>query len=648
MCLSLGAPWSDHAVLQRGKPVPVWGQAAPGAAVSVSFAGHRVTGQADGQGRWQLILPELAASSAGQTLVVTATMAGQAEERFTLHDLLVGEVWLCSGQSNMAWSVAQSADACQEIAAADHPQIRLLKVPQRVASEPMAYLDDAVSWQPCSPQSIADFSAVGYYFGRHLQQQLGVPVGLIHCAWGGTAAEAWVHREGLLSHPATAGIVQQFEADLAQLPERQAAWRQAEDALIAQTRDTENLGFAQGWAGDREPALPRGTWQTMDLPQMWQAHGLDFSGVLWFRREVQVPAAWAGKSLQLSIGAADKSEVTYWGGEQVGSLTMADAPDAWCTNRVYTVPGHLVKAGRNVIAVRVHSDRHAGGLHGPAAMMFLACPERPQEAALPLTGPWRYAVETSFGKVMVPRAPLAPEDPNAPSRLYNGMWHPLIPLALRGVIWYQGESNATRATQYRDLFAVLIADLRRRWGDPALAFHFVQLANYQTRSDRPRDSDWARLREAQALALRLPHAGMAVAIDIGEANDIHPRNKQEVGRRLALGALHQTYGRQEVVPCGPLLRQATVLPEEAAILLAFDVAESGLEVRGERLLGFAIAGADRHFVWAEARIEGTGVRVSSAQVPQPVFVRYGWDDNPACNLYNTAGLPASPFRTDTD
>jgi len=305
------------------------------------------------------------------------------------------------------------------------------------------------------------------------------------------------------------------------------------------------------------------------------------------------------------------------------------------------VPGRLVKAGRNLIAVRVHSEKYSGGMTGPAKAMQVTCPSIPDATSIPLAGIWRYAIEASYGVVQLPPEPIGPGNHNMPYGLFNGMIAPLVPFAIRGAIWYQGESNADRARQYRTLFPTLIRDWRRVWGQGDFAFHFVQLANFIFVNPA---LAWAELREAQTMALALPHTGMAVSIDIGEAEDVHPRNKQDVGLRLALNALHQTYGQESVIPCGPLFKGAKW--EGNRVRASFDYVGAGLQCHGETLKGFAIAGEDRKFVPAEAQIEGETVVISSPVIQEPAAVRYAWADNPVCNLYNSANLPASPFRTD--
>ena len=647
MHLTLGWIFTDNMVIQQERPLRVWGMAEAGSAVAVSFRGESANAHADQDtGRWKVTLGPFKASSEPAELIVTADSDGS---RLVCRNVLTGEVWVGSGQSNMEWPVSLANDGEQEIAAANYPFIRLLSITKRVASEPASESSGA-EWLVCSPETIksspnpghpSGFSAVAYYFGRELHRRLGVPVGLIHSSVGGTPAETWTSREGFLAAPAIRDIWESFEAGLPSLPERQAAWKEQMGEFERQTRDNGIADFARGYAAVTDPD---GDWKEMSLPAPWKARGLDFSGIVWFRKQVEIPTAWAGGALTLSIGATDKSDITYFNGEKVGSLTMQDRPDAWCVPRIYVVPGALVRAGSNLIAVRVHSDKFDAGMTGPAELMSIACPATPGVPPILLAGDWRYAVEANYGRVVIPPEPQGPENQNAPARLFNGMIAPLTSFPIRGIIWYQGESNADRALQYRDLFPALIRDWRRQWDLEDMPFHFVQLANFGCVPDQPCESRWAELREAQTMTLRLPHTGMAVAIDVGEENDVHPRNKQDVGLRLARSALYETYGRKDVLPCGPLFREAR--REGRALRLFFDHAGSGLTCRGPKLLGFAVAGEDRLFLWADARIDGDTVVIASEAVPDPRFVRYGWADNPICPLCGASGLPASPFRSD--
>lgn len=637
--MKLAGVFGDHMVVQRNIPLPVWGWAEAGESVAVELAGRNAETTADAQGAWQVRLPALEAGGPHE-LKVTG-----ARETLVLRDVMAGEVWLCSGQSNMGVTVTGANNPHVELQAADHPGIRLFTVPQVATLKRRA--DARANWLRCSRESVGSFSAVGYFFGRELQRRLGVPVGLINSSWGGTIAEAWTSREGLLAVSSLKAIAEDFDAMLETTGDVQAAYQKALAEWTTRTLTADpgsQTGVAKGWAATTFDAA---AWPAMDLPCYWQSAGLKFSGVLWFRKEIVLPAVWAGKDLRLSLGACDKSDDTFFNNERVGGLSIDERADVWCQPRQYTIPGRLVKAGRNVIAVRVFSNIYSGGFSGARSEMNLAATGVAGTKPLSLAGSWRYHVEHNFGLVQVspPVPPLGEGNPHSPTSLFNGMIAPLVPHGIRGAIWYQGESNAGRPEQYRDLFPALIRDWRRQWRNDAMAFHFVQLANYTERKPDPTDSNWAMLREAQTMALSLPHTGMAVAIDIGEANDIHPKNKQDVGLRLAFNALSKTYGMKDVTPCGPLYSGMTV--EGSTIRVRFKHAESGLVAKGGgNPTGFAIAGEDRRFEWAVAVIEKDTVRVSSPGVPKPVAVRYAWADNPACNLTNDTGLPAAPFRTD--
>lgn len=642
--------FSSGMVLQQGMPLPIWGSALPESTVVVTFAGQESTATTNSEGRWLLHLNPLTANSEPSTLTASCSDG----TTITLDNILVGEVWICSGQSNMAMTMTGILRSEEEIAAAVFPAIRLLNVPRRQSAKPEAEMTAA--WEICSPETVASFSAVAYFFGRELHRTLNVPIGLISTSWGGTPAEAWTSREGFQDEPKIRDILTRFDHDILHFEQAHEDWKNAIAAEQVRTRDVENRGFEWGWAAEAEPS---GTWSDMTLPGTWQGHGCNHSGIFWFRKTVDLPDAWAGRDLRLSIGATDKSDVTYFNNEKIGSVTMTDRDDAWEVPRVYTVSGRLVKKGRNVIAVRVHSENYYGGMTGPAHVMTLApvtkndddtsmntCAETDagSGAALSLAGTWRYAIEANYGLVTLPSEPLRADHPYAPTALFNGMIAPLIPLAIRGAIWYQGEANVDRPILYRDLFPAMIRNWRRMWGQGDFDFHFVQLANFTAKSLAPAESHWSLLREAQSMALSLPHTSMAVTIDIGETNDIHPRNKQDVGLRLAANALHHTYQQHDMVPCGPLFRKAC--REGATFRMTFDYVGGGLVSRGETLVGFAIAGVDRRFVWADAIIEGDEVIVSSSSVSSPEAVRYGWGNNPDVGLYNAEGFPAAPFRTD--
>lgn len=648
--MKLASLFSDHMVLQRGAVVPVWGWAAPGDDVSVRFEpGARSenekqvrTARADEDGRWTVRLAPMRACSIPARLVVESRREGPVQE---VKDVLVGEVWLASGQSNMEWTVKDSAGAADEIAAADHPGIRMFTVPRVIRRKPPMDVDG--TWAVCSPESVAQFSAVAYFFGRELHRSEGVPVGLLNSSWGGTRVEAWTSREALVSDLLCRKEVEGVETVLRSLDaqKQEQAFAEFAAAPSAWLRrhvvpDPGNEGFGRGWA---EPDFDDSAWPAGSMPAPWQRRGIPGNGVVWFRRAVNVPAEWVGRDLLLGIGACDKHDTTYFNGVQVGSTGWeTDAP--WTVCRTYRVPGRLVRAGQNVIAVRIYSYRNQGGLVGPEHAMKLEPADRIRGGAIPLSGLWRIAVEHDFGVIQGTAGEPAPlPNQNSPYCLFDNMIAPLCPYAVRGVIWYQGESNAGQAYHYRTRFPLLIRDWRRAWAQDSLLFLFVQLPNYDAGAG-PEGSSWAELREAQLMALHEPETAMAVTIDIGDREDVHPKNKRDVGRRLALAAQAAVYGGS-IEGFSPLYRSHSV--EGDAICVRFAHASGGLMTTdGGPPKGFTIAGEDRRFVPADAAIEGDAVVVRSPDVSHPVAVRYAWADNPVCNLCSRAGLPASPFRTD--
>ena len=638
----LATVFTDNMVLQQAAVAPVWGTAGHGIMVSVCFAGQKKSAQADSEGNWRVNLEPLAANAIPQDMTISVN--DSARTCLVLRNILVGEVWVCSGQSNMEWPISLSKNQDIETAGANFTLIRLLTIPRLFAAKPLKETK-AGAWAVCNRETVADFSAVGYFFGRELHRRLDVPVGLINASWGGTVAEAWTSRNSLLENPELAELVTEYERNLPNFMELNAKYEE-EIRLLTQclhkTRDVKNEGYPQGWADIPSPA---GEWNDMKLPGFWQSRGLNFSGILWFRKEIDLPAEWVGREIKLSIGATDKSDTTYFNNIKVGSITMADRPDSWKCMRSYPVPANLARNGKNVIAVRVHSDRDAGGMTGPADKMYLSCPALPGSSPIQLAGVWKYAIEKNYGLMNIPPPPLGPYNPNSPGVLFNGMIFPLLPFTIRGAIWYQGESNASRAVQYQTLFPALIRDWRKYWGLGEFHFLFVQLANYMAKQSGPgEESQWAELRESQTMTLRLPNTGMATTIDIGNAEDIHPKNKQDVGLRLALNALAKVYDRSDVPYSGPMFKAAT--REGKALRIHFDHVNGGLKFRGEKLLGFAIAGANRKFAWAQAEIDGDTVLAQAPEISEPQLVRYAWADNPTCNLYNGVGLPAVPFRSD--
>lgn len=612
----LAAPFSDNMVLQRDKPVPVWGSATPGERVTVVIASQSKTAVADVQGRWMVRLDPLRVAT-GIPLVA------QAKNTLVLGNVAVGDVYLCSGQSNMQFGLSGSQNGAKEVAAANYPSIRLLVVPQKAANTPQSQFASPAKWQPCTPASAASFSAVGYFFGRELHQKLKVPIGLIDSSWGGTIAEAWTSRQTLQTMPEyRKGLTDTDAAALAagDFEQEMAKWWTRSDL------SSQNAGFARA-------AFDDAAWAEMKLPAAWESAGLpDYDGLAWFRKSVDVPASWAGQELTLHLGSVDDRDQTFFNGQVVG------AKNVWSEMRTYTIPGALVKAGRNTIAVRVLDTGGGGGLSGGDVLRL----ERAGAAPISLEGAWKYKATTPLNQLEALPMNFS-DNPNQTVVLYNAMIAPMVPFAIRGVTWYQGESNAYAAKQYQTLFPALIRDWRARFGQD-LGFYFVQLANFHPRTDQPGErSEWAELREAQTMTLSLPHTGMATIIDIGEANNIHPKNKLDVGHRLALAALKTEYG-QPIESSGPMMQNVTRAGQQIRVRFSHAL---GLKTSdGASPKGFAIAGDDKKWVWASARIEGDSVVLSNDAILRPTQVRYGWAENPDVNLYNSANLPAVPFRTD--
>lgn len=634
--MHLAPLFHDLAVLQRDQPIPVWGTAAAGEQVTVTLAGLSARTTATPEGRWLLRLPPL--SAGGPHELVAASASGRA----VANDVLIGEVWVCSGQSNMEWKLAQVDPTAGSEVASELPAVRLLTVTTPAGLGRQEGIGG--HWTTCSARSLASFSAVAGWFGRELHRELGVPFGLICNAWGGTRVEAWMSREALVQDPLGLDDVRHYEG-YAYATDRLAP---GEYASIADwerrgaPQDAGNRGVAEGWtAAEFDDAA----WPTMPVPSRWQQHGHPGSGVLWFRRSVAVPAAWAGRDLELRLGAVDKHDDTWVNGERVGGLSWDAGADSWCTARVYRVPGRLVRAdGCLCIAVRARSHAFDGGMIGPAVEMRVAPVDAPA-AALPLAGAWRYRVEQDWGRVTVPSFPWGPGNPNSPYTLFDSRIAPLLPYAIRGAIWYQGESNAHAPEHYRRLMVGMIRDWRRAWGQGDFPFIQVQLANYVIQPESPAHGKWPALREAQLQATAEPGVGVSVTIDVGDPGDIHPKDKRSVGMRLARWALAETYARGGA-PSGPLFDSAVV--EAGGRMRIRFLHGAGLRTReGGSVQPLLIAGLDRRFIPAESAIDGDSLLVWHPAVLRPAAVRYAWEDDPqGNNLLGGSGLPASPFRTD--
>ena len=646
--------FTDNMVLQQEAQVPVWGKAAPGAVVSVtpSWNGKAVRTVADASGCWQLRLATPKGSFKKYTLTISDG------DPVVLQNVAVGEVWLASGQSNMERTFGHERFDVffkdQVASASDWADVRMLTVARSTGMAPHdSFETEFGGWELSSPESLPHFSSVGWFFGRSLLQELKVPVGIIHTSWGGTIIEAWMSEVALRSYPEMLNQLDLVRSLPDAVEEREASFTQQYDAFMKRVTaaDLGTIGGVAVWA---QPGFNDSGWRTVALPCIIQQVWPRTNGIFWFRKEIEVPAEWAGKDLTLSLGPIDVFDETYWDGELVGFARL------WSKHRVYTIPARMVHGGKAVISVRNVDDHGNGGLLGDASLLYL---QGPDGRKIRLDNEWKVTLSVSFEGI--PRS--AAREPNLATVLYNAMLAPLAPYAIKGALWYQGESNADKAYRYRDLMTDMVLDWRRLWGYD-FPFYITQLAGFRPITRVAGDDDWAELREAQALAARtVDKVGMACIIDKGEADDVHPVHKQEVGERLARLALARDYGKK-VVCDGPKFASYTI--GDGFVRVRFSDVAGGLCVRpsgdyaGLRygsagmdfelvrkaesgaLCGFQVAGANRVWHWADAVIEGDSVVVSSPDVPHPLAVRYAWGANPVCNLFNSEGLPAWPFRTD--
>jgi sialate O-acetylesterase len=616
--------FSDDAVLQRDRQIPIWGWSSPGQTLTVGIDGKKfVKTRAGADGKWMARIGPYPAGGPH-----TLTVDGGLGELATRTNILFGDVWLCSGQSNMEMGIKMVNNAAAEVAAADYPNIRLFTVPKSVSVTPQKLVNS--QWLPCTPTNIAaggwgGFSATAYFFGRKLNQELGIPIGLLHSSWGGTIAEAWVTESAL-------GEIKDFDEQVATVKAAAAIetpFSELQDEWYAKA----DLGTKEDWAN---PTLDDSNWKSIKTPGDWEESPepefKNFDGTGWYRHDVAVPTSWASKDLTLRLGTIDDDDTTYWNGVEIGRTVGVSAL------RNYKIPAAMVKAGKNVISIRAYDGVGRGGLYGDPALLKL---ELDSARAIPLAGEWKFKTSTRLADLG--DAPKRIDSPNTVTVLNNGMIAPLLPFAIKGAIWYQGESNAARAEQYERLLPTLIKSWRQQFDYP-LSFYIVQLAGFMQPDNEPRDDQWPNLREAQMrTAQTVPKTGIALAIDIGDAGDIHPKNKQDVGLRLALSALAQDYGKK-VPKSGPTLK--SVKRSGSNFVLRFDNTEGGLTLDGDNDRVFAVAGADKKFHWASAKVQGQTVVLNSAEVKEPTEARYAWSNFPRGNLHNGAGLPAAPFATD--
>ncbi|WP_308420633.1 sialate O-acetylesterase [Hymenobacter frigidus] len=615
---------SNGMVLQRDQPVRIWGWASPGEAVSVAFLGKTYQAITGTDGQWRVTLPAMKAGGPYE-------MSLKASNELKVKDILVGDVWLCSGQSNMETPMSRLRDKYPDvIAQAANPRIRQYEVPLTYSFQgPRADLTGG-KWIAADPQTVLQFSGVAYFFAKEINAKYQVPVGIIKDAVGGSPAQAWLSAEALKQFPT-------YEQQAAKYKDSTlvAAIRQREGAAVAdwyRSLYQADLGEARGQQKWSAPSYDASSWAVMNVPGYWaeQTPLGPVNGVLWFRKEVDVPATMTGQPARLELGTLVDADSTYINGQLVGTTSYQYPP------RKYEVKAGVLKPGKNVVVVRLISNGGRGGFTKDKNYQLTAGGQ-----TLDLRGPWQYRL----GATMLP-TPGTTTFHYQPGGLYNGMIAPVLPYAIKGVLWYQGESNTANPADYLALMTSLIADWRKQLRQPNLSFLYVQLANFMAVKSEPSKSSWAAVRDIQRRTLAVPHTGMAVITDVGEWNDIHPLDKQTPGHRLALAAQKVAYGDAKVVASGPLYQGMQGAGNK--VTLKFSDTGSGLLAKGGGALkGFAVAGPDKKFVWAQARIEGNKVVVWNDQVPNPTVVRYAWADNPeGANLYNKEGLPASVFTTE--
>lgn len=620
--IKLPGIFGDHMVIQRSQPVPVWGWSSPNEKITVKFNNQKKEIAADRNGRWRLNLePEPAGGPYDLSI--------EGKNNLVIHDVLVGEVWLCSGQSNMEFQLKSVRNADAEINTSDYPEIRHIKIPLTVSATPKDDIQPA-RWNICSPATAGDFTAVGYFFARELVKRLHVAVGLINSTWGGTMVETWTSHGALEKNAEFKYLAASMAGKDIQaiVKERQSGLDETIKKLQKDIRDTTT---ENEW---KDPMYNSQGWPKISIAKNWEGQNMglmNLDGIVWFRREIQLDAGMANKPAILSLGKIDDNDQTYVNGVLVGSTK------GWTEKRIYKIPAGVFRSGKNIIAVRVEDTGGGGGFYEDSSAVSL----KTDDQVIPLGDNWHFRIAKSSGN----GDGIGPND--FPSLLFNAMINPLIPFAIRGALWYQGEANADRAYQYRTAFPLMITDWRQHWNEGNFPFYYVQLASFNAgNGNSEQGSTWAELREAQTRTLSLPATGMAVTDDIGESNDIHPKNKQDVGLRLAAIALNNIYGKP-MEYSGPVYESMSVLGNK--VLLTFTHTGSGLMVKDKYgyIRGFEIAGPDHHFHYAKAFLDNNKVVVYADEVQSPVSVHYAWsDDNGDANLYNFEDFPAVPFRTD--
>jgi sialate O-acetylesterase len=613
--VSLPKIFSDNMVLQRETAISIWGTANAGEKITVTLNKQIVSAIADASGKWSVKLKSEKAKT-------NLTLKIVGENTIEIQNVAIGEVWLCTGQSNMEWTVGQSINAEKELASSENPHIRHIKIAKTVNTVPQNDVAEG-SWKLSNPINTKDFTGICYFFARDLYNELKVPIGLINASWDGTNIETWISREGFESSD-------EFREMIAKIPkvDLDAFTKQKVGGKLAQIEQMQGVKLSDFNAeafnnlSYNDSKLP-----AMNIPELWDSQALGtFDGVVWLRKIVELTAEQAAKSATLELAKIDDNDISYVNGLEVGKTNQWDAP------RKYKIPSGILKAGKNLIVVKITDTGQGGGIYGDAKDVKINFGDE----TISLAGKWKFQVESVQTGATVNEYP---------SLAFNSMINPLIPFAVRGAIWYQGESNAGRSYQYRKAFPLLINDWRAKWKTD-FPFYFVQLATYTTAGNSNEGSGWAELREAQTMTLATPKTGMAVTTDVGNPKDIHPTNKQTVAKRLAAIAFNRIY-KKRMIDSGPMFKLLKSLGNKAVI--TFENVGGGLITTNANgiVKGFEVAGSDQTFYAADAKIVGNTIEITSDKVAVPIAVRFGWiGDASACNLFNREGFPAVPFRTD--
>lgn len=621
--LEIAKIFSDHMVIQRDQEIVVWGWSADNEKITGTLGQEVKMVNASSEGKWEIRFHARPAGGPSALMIETKT------EKISLSDILFGDVWVCSGQSNMEWRIENSSNLEQTLREATDSQIRHFKVPHSFSEQPDEMLAGG-KWVVCSPESVPSFTAVGYHFAKNIRLSEGVPIGLLNSSWGGSRVEPWMSNQMLTRIGYKNARAESLTAFKQRAEERLAAMKEKFPGISEQDR-----GILNGdtiWAAKN---VPSSDWVPIDHTKLWESNGFEgLDGIGWYRTQFDLSSHEAQNPVTISIGKIDDSDITWVNGHRVGAMEMA-----WSAIRIYEVPAKYLQEGKNTIVVRCEDTGGGGGIYGTPDLFSYSINGQKK----PLPNSWKF----NIGAIRTNANTLGTNQ--IPTILYNKMIHPLLRFPIKGAIWYQGESNAgseTDATNYAELFKHMIIDWRNRWNIGDFPFLYVQLANFMAPDVEPAESSWAILRESQTKTLSLENTGQAVIIDIGEADDIHPKNKHDVGYRLALAAQKIAY-KKDVVYSGPKYNGHSI--QRNLVYVSFDHVGSGLKCTDtfDHVNGFALAGADGKFKWARARILGDEVMVWHEEISTPVHIRYAWGNNPdKANLYNKEGLPACPFRVE--